>query len=87
MINVTVQPKRILVGDTVWSAEDIQGLKDLFQGQNSIQMDKRDIRNSDLIQKALKSEVVVSPSFNLQEQATLFISQAGLDLLAAADAN
>ena len=78
---VTVQPKKIIVKDIEWSTEEIQNLKNLFDGKLAVNLEKREIRNSDLLQKAMQSDVVQNLNVQEGDRAQLFLSQVGLDLM------
>lgn len=78
---VQVKPQQILIGEVEWSLAEIQELKDIYGGREGIELSKRVIRASEVIQKALKCDAVVSPRIQRGDTALLLIAQVGLDLI------
>jgi hypothetical protein len=80
---MVVQPRKIIVKDQEWTSEEIQALKDLFSGRPAVQLPKRDIRESVLLQKAMVCEIVQNVHVQAGDEATLHLAQIGYDMMAA----
>lgn len=84
MTNVNVVPQKVMVGEVEWSAAEVKELKEIFDGKNSHTFNKRDVRDSALLQKALRCEVIATPPYvQYGEQAVIYVAKAGLELMAA----
>lgn len=80
--NLTIQPQQILVKDIAWGMDEITELKAIYSGRPFIELTKRDIRDSVLLQKAMKCEVVMNMSLQHGDTAILHLAQVGYDLVA-----
>lgn len=80
-IEIKVKPKTVLVKDIEWSTEEIAELKKLYAGSAFIELHKADIRHSELLQKALKSEAVMATALQKGDKAILHMAKIGYDLM------
>lgn len=78
---LVVNPQHVVIANVPWTMEEIKELKDLYSESKGLTLDKKAIRTSQILQKALKCDVVISPRVQKGETALLLISQVGLDLI------
>jgi hypothetical protein len=75
-----IEPMKIIVAGVEWTAPEIVELKNLYSGRAYIELDKVEIRESALLQKALECEVICAITLQVGPTAVLQLARVGYNM-------